>query len=190
MWEYLVITAGLVSILAALAYIHSMFKNNTKPNRVTWFMWSIAPLIATAAELSNGVGLAVLPVFISGLSPLLIFLASFFAKKAYWKLSNLDYFCGLLSGLALVLWLITKDPNVAIILAITSDAFAAIPTIKKAWKNPETESSWPFTIGMLSPLTAFLVANEWSFSELAFPIYLVFINILVVISIYNKKLRP
>jgi len=49
MLEYLVIVAAVMSILAASVYIRSMFVGNTKPNRVTWVMWAIAPLIATAA---------------------------------------------------------------------------------------------------------------------------------------------
>ncbi len=189
MLEYLVIFAALASLLAALMYIRAMFKAATNPNRVTWLMWSIAPLIAAGASLSSGVGWAVLPVFMSGFSPLLIFTASFLAKKAYWKLSTFDYLCGVLSASALILWYITKTPNVAIIFAIVSDGFAAIPTLKKAWKYPETESIWPYLIGMFSPITSFAAAITWSFSELAFPVYLILINVMLVLSVYNKKLR-
>jgi hypothetical protein len=187
MLEYIVLVAAFASLLAAFIYIRSMFRGQTKPNRVTWFMWSIAPFIATSASISSGVGWAVVPVFISGFSPFLILTASFFNKKAYWKLSSFDYLCGVLSGVAIVLWYVTKDPNLAIIFAITSDALAATPTLSKAWRNPETESAWPFIAGIFSPMTSFLVANAWTFSELAFPTYLVLINILLVFSVVRGK---
>jgi len=187
MLEYLVLVAAAASLLAAFVYINSMFKGQTKPNRVTWFMWSIAPFIATAAALSNGVGWAVIPVFMSGFCPFLVFTASFFTKKAYWKPSSFDYICGSLSGLALVLWFITNDANLAIIFAIVSDALAAVPTLTKTWHNPETESAWPFIIGVFSPLTSFLAATTWAFSELAFPTYLIVINILLVFSMLRKR---
>jgi hypothetical protein len=187
MLEYLVLIAAFASLVAAFVYIHAMFKGETKPNRVTWFMWSIAPFIATAASLSSGVSWAVVPVFMSGLSPFLILIASFLHKKAYWKLSSFDYLCGILSILALVLWYLTREPNLAIIFAIISDATAAVPTLIKAWRNPETESAWPFIVGIFSPLTSFIVATTWMFSEIAFPIYLVSINILLVFSITKKK---
>jgi hypothetical protein len=189
MLEYIVVLAAFASLLAALIYIRSMFTSATNPNRVTWLMWSIAPLIAAAAAISNGVGWAVLPVFMSGFSPLLIFTASFLTKKAYWKLSSFDYLCGALSATALVLWFITADPNVAIVFAMVSDGFAAIPTIKKAWNHPETESAWPFIVGVFSPATSFVAAVTWTFSELAFPTYLIIINILLVLSVFNRKLR-
>ena len=187
MLEYLVFVAAAATLLGASVYIRSMFKGQTKPNRVTWFMWSIAPFIASAAAVSNGVGLAVIPVFMSGFSPFLVFTASFFSKKAYWKTSSFDYLCGALSGIALVLWFLTNNPNLAITFAIGSDALAAVPTLTKAWRSPETESAWPFIIGVFSPMTSFLVATTWGFAEVAFPIYLIVINVLLVFSVSWKK---
>ena len=188
MLEYLVIVAAVASTLAAFVYIRSMFVGRTKPNRVTWLMWAIAPLIAAAAALSNGVGWAVLPVFMAGFSPLMIFIASFFAKKAYWKPSTFDYVCGALSALALVMWWLTKDPNVAIVFAIASDALASIPTITKAWTNPETESIWPYVVGVFGAASSLVVATLWTFSAYAFPSYLIITNILVLLAIYKRPL--
>jgi hypothetical protein len=187
MFEFLVLIAASATLVAAVAYIRSMFKGETKPNRVTWLMWTVAPFTATFAAFSSGATWAAVPVFMSGLSPFLILLASFLNKRAYWKLSAFDYACGALSALALVLWYVTENPNVAIVFAIFSDALAAIPTIRKAWRNPQTEFRWLFVVGVFSPLTSFLVATDWSFSEIAFPVYLVGINILLVFSVSKRQ---
>ncbi len=188
MLEYLVLAAAFASLLAAGLYIRSMFRGGAKPNRVTWLMWSIAPFIATAAAASSGVGWAVVPVFMTGFAPFLIFTASFFAKRAYWKLHTFDYVCGALSAAALVFWVITMEPNYAIILAIASDALASIPTLTKVWRNPETESVWPFITGIFNALTSFVVAVTWNFSEIAFPAYLAIINALLIFSMYTRRL--
>jgi hypothetical protein len=188
MLEYLVIVAAFASVIAAFVYVRSMFIGDTKPNRVTWLMWTIAPLIAAAAEVSNRVGWAVLPVFMAGFSPLLILTASFLAKKAYWKLSTFDYVCGALSGLALIMWWLTKDPNVAIVFALASDALAAVPTLTKAWKNPKTESVWPFIVGVFAAASSLAVASLWTFSEYAFPSYLIMVNVLILLALYKRKL--
>ncbi len=189
MLEYLVFAAAFASLLGATIYIRSMFRGNAKPNQVTWLMWSIAPFIATAAAISNGVTWAAIPVFMTGFAPFLIFTASFFTKKAYWKLGTFDYLCGALSGVALILWFVTMEPNLAISLAIASDALAAIPTLTKAWRIPETESVWPFITGLFNALTSFMVATLFTFSEIAFPAYLVIINVLLVLAVYHKKLH-
>ena len=188
MFEFLVVVAAFATLLAALAYIRSMLKGHAKPNRVTWLMWSIAPFTATAAAVSNGVTWAAVPVFMSGLAPFLIFMASFFIRRTYWRLTSFDYLCGVLSALAIVLWFLTDNPNVAIVFAIVSDAAAATPTLIKAWRTPETESHWPFAIGVFAPLTSFLVAPIWTFSELAFPTYLVAVNVLLVFSVSRRRI--
>ncbi len=188
MLEYLVFVAAFATLVATYVYISSMFKGGAKPNRVSWLMWTIAPFIAAAAAISNGVGWAVLPVLMSGVSPFLIFIASFVTKKAYWKLASFDYVCGALSGLALVLWYVTKDPNVAIAFAIASDGLASIPTLTKAWNHPETESAWPFIVGVFNASTSFGAATMWTFSEYAFPLYLIAINVMLSFSVYNKKI--
>jgi hypothetical protein len=189
MLEYLVFAAAFGSLVGALAYIRSMFRGATAPNRVTWFMWSVAPFVATAASISNGVGLAVIPVFMSGFSPFLIFTASFFTKKASWKLGSFDYVCGVLSGLAIVLWYLTSNPEVAIVFAIISDAVAAVPTLLKSLCSPRTESVWPYLIGTFAPLSSFFAAAAWSFSEVAFPAYLVAINVALLLPLVRKMKR-
>jgi len=186
---YLVfVTAGLM-LFGAFAYIRSMFKGHAKPNRVSWLMWAIAPFIATAAAVSSGVGWSVLPVFMAGFSPFLIFCFSFAIKKAYWKLATFDYVCGILSGLSLVFWYLTKNPDVAILFAIASDGLASIPTIKKALSCPETESIWPYITGTFGALSSLLTLVVWTFSGYAFPAYLIFINAVLLISIYKKQLE-
>jgi len=190
MFEFLVLIAASATLIAAAAYVRSMFKGQTKPNRVTWLMWTIAPFTAAFASFSSGATWAAVPVLMSGLSPFMILIASFLNKRAYWKPSAFDYACGALSALALVLWYVTENPNVAILFAIFSDALAATPTLRKAWRNPESEFRWPYVVGVFSPMTSFLVAPAWAFSEIAFPAYLVAINILLVISVSNRKQEP
>lgn len=187
MFPYLVFLGALVQIAGIYVYIKQTLKGETKPNRVTWLMWSIAPLIGTAAGISDGVGLAILPVFMSGFAPLLVFIVSFKNKKAYWKLEKFDYVCGTLSALALILWGITKEPMIAIIFSISADLFAAFPTFKKSWKQPETESVEAYSTGIFNALTSFFALKTFAFSELAFPIYLVLLNSSLVLTIYRAK---
>lgn len=178
-FEYLVFISSFCALMAAILYIRAMIKGKARPNRVTWLMWSVAPLIATSAELTSRVGLAILPVFMNGFCPLLIFVSSLLVKKAYWKLTIFDYCCGTLSLLALILWILTKTPNIAILFAIASDALGAVPTVKKAWLKPVSESAEPYVVGIFSAATAFGVISTWTFSAYAFPTYLVFINVTI-----------
>ena len=188
MLQYLVFIGAAVQLLGIFSYIKETFRGNTKPSKVTWLMWSVAPLIATFAALADGVGWSVLPVFIAGFGPLLVFIASFVNKNSHWELETFDYLCGFCSVLALVLWGITKEPVIAIVFAIASDGFAAIPTLVKSWKYPETETAAAYTTGLFSALTSFTAIKIWNFSSYAFPAYLVIAETLFILSIYHRKI--
>lgn len=187
MLQYLVFIGAALQLIGIWAYIRDTIAGETKPNRVTWLMWAIAPCIATVAALMDGVSWSVLPVFMAGFGPLLVFIVSFFNKKAYWQLGSLDYACGIFSVLALVLWATTQQPAVAILFAIASDGAAALPTLIKSWKHPESETVDPYIMGIISPLTSFFAIETWIFSAYAFPIYLIAINLMLVGAVLRAK---
>jgi hypothetical protein len=186
--RYLVLLGAFVNVLGSLGYIRETIRGNAKPNRVTWLLWSIAPFIAAAAALVDGVTWAVLPVFMAGFCPFLVFLASFVNKKSYWKLEKFDYLCGLFSLLALLMWAITKQAFVAIIFAILSDFSAAVPTLIKSWKYPESETWWAYSSGLFNALTSFAAITTWAFVSMAFPTYLAVLCSSLLLIIYRKKL--
>jgi hypothetical protein len=115
--ERFVILGAVLSFYGILKYLAGVLRGETKPNRVTWFLWALAPLIAFAAELEKGVGLPALMTFMTGFNPLIIFLASFVNKKAYWQLRRFDYFYGGLALLGIILWRATGEGNLAIFFA-------------------------------------------------------------------------
>lgn len=185
--EFIIVIGAFIGLLGISAYVKNTIKGNTKPNRVTWLLWSVAPLIATFASLSDGVTWGVLPTFMSGFGPLLVFISSFINKKSYWKLTKLDYFCGALSVFALILWLVTNEPNLAIILAILSDGLAALPTIIKSYKDPFSETITPYLIGGIYNTTAFLFVKNWEFTEFGFSSYIILVNIVIVSTIVFRR---
>jgi len=188
MLQYLVLFSLLFSLNWVIIYIKNTLVGKAKPNKISWLMWSLGPIVATFVELSKGVTWAALPVFLSGFGPLCVFIAALFSKKAYWKSTVFDYFCGLFSLLALVLWLAVKEVNISIIFAIISDFSAAIPTIKKSWTHPETEVAASYFLGTLSALTSFAAIKYWIFPEYGFPFYLVILNTLIGLFIIRHKM--
>lgn len=189
MFEYFVFIGAGVNLIGGSFYIRSVLKGDTKPNKATWLLWALIPMIAVFAALSDGVTWAVLPVFMSGFIPFLIFLSSFVNKNSYWKLGKLDYVCAFFSVLALVLWYITKNPQIAIAFAILADLFAGIPTIIKSIKHPKTESSAPFITGLVNSGSSFFAIKSWTFSSYGFPIYLLIMNTILIISISWPRSR-
>jgi hypothetical protein len=187
MFQYLVFLGAAVNLIGSIFYIKETLKGNVKPNKISWLLWSFPPFIATFAAFSAGAGWAVLPIFMSGFTPLLGFLTSFINKKSYWQLKTFDYLCGFFSLLAIILWAVTKEPIAAIIFSLAGDIFATIPTLKKIWKYPETEYGYAYLGGLFSAITAFAAIKIWNFSSYAFPVYLLIMDGLLTYLIYRPK---
>lgn len=173
--EKFILVGALLNIVGSSTYAWNTFKGKTKPNRVTWFLWAVAPLIAFAAQIHEGVGLQSLMTFMVGFGPLLVFIASFLNKRAFWNITKLDIVCGVLSIFALILWAVTGDSNVAIALSIAADLLAGVPTLIKSYKAPETEHPDVFRNGALSAGIALLTIKTWSFANYGFALYILII---------------
>ncbi|MBI4262666.1 hypothetical protein HY624_04025 [Candidatus Uhrbacteria bacterium] len=185
----LVLVSALVSIAGASAYIRDTLAGRTKPNRVSWSMWALAPLIGTAAALSAHADIwATTRIFLSGFLPLLVFSASFLNKQSFWKLTTFDLLCGVCSVLALIVWGVVDSPRLAILLAALGDGFAALPTIVKAWKYPETETGLTYVASFVSVVLIIPSIPKWDIANSAFQIYLLIANTLLLIAVYRKRI--
>jgi len=184
--ENFVFVGVALQAIGGAGYFLDTLKGRVKPNKVSWFLWMLAPLIAFSAMISQGVGVLALTTFISGFVPLLVFIASFFNKNSSWVLSKFDFVCGSLSLLGLALWLITKVGNIAIFFSIFADGLASIPTIVKSYKEPETESDLVYLMAVINSGIALLTINIWKFENYGFPLYLFILDILLVVLIRFK----
>jgi len=179
--EYFAYFSIFFCIIGSYYYIKDTIHGKTRPNRVTWIFWSLAPLVAVYVGYKSGISLPLLAsTFTAGFSPLLIVVASFFNKNSYWRITKFDILCGALSFIAIIIWVVTKNGIISLIFAILADLFAGIPTIIKSWKHSETETAGPYTLGILSQTITLLVIPNLSFQNYAFPLYIILANTIIV----------
>lgn len=183
-FAYITVPIGLISISM---YIRDILRGIVKPNKVTWLFWGVAPIIGSYIGYKSGVHIPILATtFMSGFGCVLVFFVSIFHNNAYWKITLFDIACGIISLIAIILWITTKNGVISLLFAILGDLAAGIPTIIKSWNNSKTETSAPYALGILNVFITFLVIKDVSFINFAFPIYLVCANTIIIIGI-NKK---
>lgn len=182
-----VIVGTLICASGSVAYLVNTVRGRVKPNRVSFLLWSVIPIIAFFAQIDQGVGLESLMTFSTGFLPLTVLIASFFNKQAKWKLTKFDVICGILSLAGLFLWMITKVGNIAILFSIIADALAAVPTLVKAWKFPETEIAWPWLATVAGIILTLLTISEFTFANSGFIIYILILNITLFVLISRKS---
>ncbi len=184
----LILISIALSIYGSYNYIYDTIKGTTRPNRVSQGLWAVAPLIGVGAAISSGADwMTTVRTFMAGFVPLTIFIASFTNKNGYWKTTKFDYLCGLFSVIALVLWLIADLPVYAVLFAVLADFFAGIPTVKKSWTNPESETGTAYIMSLFSVLIILPTIKVFDIQSSAFQIYLLLINVVIIFAIYRKK---
>lgn len=184
--ERFIFLAVVLNIIGTTSYLIGTIKGHTKPNKVTWFLWALAPLIAFGAEISQGVGLRSLTTFMVGFGPLLILIASFVNKEAQWKITKFDLICGAISLAGLFLWFQTRVGNYAIIFAIFADGLAAIPTLIKSHQFPQTEDYKAYLLAAISSFIGLLTIKRWDFVQYAFPAWTLLLCVVFVLVIKFK----
>ncbi|MEJ2304815.1 MAG: hypothetical protein P8Y14_25105 [Anaerolineales bacterium] len=188
-----VIIGALIGAAGSVAYLVDTVRGKVKPNRVSFLLWSIAPFIAFAAQINQGVGLESVMTFGTGFLPMTVFAASFVNKKAEWKVTRFDLVCGFLSIIGLALWLVTKVGNVAILFSILADGLAAVPTIVKAYRYPDTELAWPWLATVFGVVLTLLTLSEITFANSGFIIYILLVDAFIFSLIQfriGEKVKP
>jgi hypothetical protein len=188
--HWLVILSLLMNLGGSFAYIRDTFKGKTKPNKVSWFVWALAPILGTVAALQSGADpWATARVFLAGFMPLLVLIVSFMNPHSYWKLTKFDYGFGIAALLGILLWIFADSPRSAILFLAIADGLAALPTIIKAWRDPESETGFTFLMGLIGVLLVIPSIPVWNIENSAFQIYLLIVNTVLVLIIYRPKIK-
>lgn len=192
--ENFIFVAAAIAVLGSVSYLIDTLKGKAKPNRVSFLIWGSAPLIAFFSQLDEGVGISSIFTLAVAFSPLVIFCASFFDRKAYWKLTKFDYACGFFAIIGIILWQITTNALYGLVFSILADLFAAIPTIRKSYSHPQTENSHAYITSGIAALITLFTLGSWNIYNAAFPIYIfsvcLMISLLIETKIGIKKLKP
>lgn len=174
--EYFAIIGAIVASIGGLIYLYATIRGTVRPNRVSWLLWGIFPMLAFVAQRAQGAHWLSWVSFIAGALALLTVAASFFNKNAYWKTELIDYICMLFALCGIVLWAVTKNPNAAILFSILADFSAGFPTLRKALMHPDTENWSAYGLSAIGYILSILAIQTWTFENYAFVVYLAAMN--------------
>ncbi len=161
--------AALVSVFGASGYIRDTMRGVTSPNRVTWSLWGLEGILGFAVEIQQHIGLASITTLMLGLIPCAVVFVSFRNPHSVWKIGTFDIFCGSISLAGLAFWGFVNQPTVALISFVAADQVAALPTMRKSWLAPGTESPRVFFMGVLNCGITLLTLRSATTAGVLFP---------------------
>jgi len=171
----LIVLSSILTITSVVPYIIEIIKGTTKPRVVSWLTWSVLTGIACVASFSDGqIPSGVLMLAATLETALVVVLG---LKHGDRKFERLDVYC--LSGalFGLLLWFIFSSPAIAVLAAVGIDLIGAIPTLKHSWQKPYEETWSAFALAALGGGITVLIAGSWAPTAVAYPLYILVINI-------------
>ena len=179
----LAVLSGVLAVAAIIPYVRDIFRGTTRPNAVSWFLWTLLQGIALAAQVSAGASWSVVLLVVITINTAAVTVLALIGY-GYHAYGKTDFVCFVLALIAVAAWQATKDPVVAIGFAIFADLFASVPTLVKALVDPASESLLGWWIIMFASLASVFSANIVDVPNLAFQIYMVFIDATTLGTLY------
>lgn len=161
--------AVVLSAWGGYGYIRDTLRGETAPNRVTWSLWGLEGVLTFGVEVQQHVGLAAIMTLMLGLVPIAVVAASFRDPLAVWRIGRFDVVCGACSVVGLVLWALVREPTVALVVFVIADQTAGLPTFRKSWLAPATESPRAFAMGCVNCVITILTLRHLSTAGVLFP---------------------
>lgn len=178
------VIAALIILGACIPYIRDILAGKVKPARATRLMFLGLLIVATLQSHDLGSKWSLLLLFGEILQGSAIFILSI--KYGVGGLSKLDKACYLLLIVDVVFWVATSNTFAALMLTITADIIACLPTIIKVLKEPKSETPLFWFVGGIAALFAIFAEKHLEFDTVIFPIYLMVVNWMVGLLTYRK----
>lgn len=176
----LAVISGLIVILVAfLPYFRDMFLRRTKPHVYTWLIWTITQGTATVAGFWEGKGgWGMLALAIGTVFTAFIFLLSL--KYGTKNITKGDSVVLVIALLAIIVWWQLKSPLLAVFMVSAIDFLGYIPSFRKTFEEPWTETSISWAAFSVSNFLSILALSSYNFLTLTFIITITVANIILL----------
>ena len=173
----------MLSLGANVPYIIEIVKGQVKPERISWFLWTLLGLTYYFSALfAEG---ATLFTFGELIGPVIILVLSL--KFGVGGRSRFDLISLAVALIAFALLFIVEGVLLGLLLALIVDGIGAMLTIRKLLIDPSSESKWFWGIGAVSGTLAIISLENYNVETLLFPVYVVILSTFVFIKAKSAK---
>lgn len=170
------VIAVILTIIGYIPYIRDTLKGKTTPHVYTWFIWGLVTVIAFALQVSAGAGVGSWITLTVAILCFFVFILGMRIGKKDITTSDTVFFG--LAFIALLLWLVAKKPVLSIILVSIIDMLGFIPTIRKSWNKPHSETLFLYGLNAFRHALSLFALQHYSIVTWLYPATWTFANAL------------
>lgn len=187
--EVLGVLAVALGLFGYIFYVRGILQGKVKPHAFTWFVWGLLTGIAFIAQIVKGGGAG---AWVTGVTAICSFGFTVVGLRSSSRefISKSDWIFFICALLTIPIWYFTQNPLWAVIVITITDFIAFIPTIRKAFFNPETENSWTYTLSGLKFVISLFALESFTWTTALYPASLVIANFaFVLMLIWHKPFK-
>jgi hypothetical protein len=184
----LAIVAALLAIAGNVPYIWQVIKGTVRPHPYTWLVGCLVSATIFFGMLQKGAGIGALPTAASEIFTVAIFFLSL--RYGFKKITRTDTVLLCIALLGIIPWLVTRDPTLSVVIAVTIDLIAFMPTIRKTWAAPRTEAPILYGMNVARHVLAIFSLQAYNIATTLHSVAMVLVNSLMVAIVAlrrNKK---
>lgn len=187
MKEIISIVAVVLTFVAYIPYYRDILKGKTHPHIYSWSLWGLLTVLLVALQVRGGAGLAVWVTAAAGLLCIgVVFLS---LKNGKRDITKSDTVVAFLSLAAIFFWLIVDQPIISIVLVIIADMLAFIPTVRKSYSQPYSETLSLYVTNAIRFGLALLAVDQYTFLSASWIIAWICGNVMLSILLVVRRKR-
>ena len=126
-----------------------------------------------------------IPTAVSEVFTVIIFLFSL--KYGFKNPPKIDKYFLMLALLGLIPWILTNDPTLSVIIVVSIDLVAFIPTLRKTYEHPKSETPLLFATNFLRHSIAMGALGAYNIATMLHSIVMIIVNFIMVVLITTRK---
>jgi hypothetical protein len=176
-----------IAIAGVIPYIINIIKKKTVAHVYTWLIWAILQTIAVVAQIKNGAGFGAGYGIAGSLACYSVMFLSL--KNGFKNIKKFDTFCLILALISMIIYIGLKNPLLAVIMATATNFIGSLPTLRKTFVDPSSETMSAYLFGGIGVLLSILALQNYTLITSLYLINIILIDTLLVgIMIFKKKI--
>lgn len=179
------VVATVVGIIGFVPYVKDIFLFKTKPHLYTWLIWSITQGTAILGIWYGGGGWGVLNLTVGTIFVIAIFLFS--VKYGTKNITKSDTVILVAALCAILVWWQLHAPLISIITVSAIDFISYIPSFRKSFHEPWSETMGTWILFAISDIFAMLALSEYNLLTLIYLVSITSANIILVLICFLRR---
>jgi len=187
MKEPIAIIAAIMAVIGNIPYLRDVIKRKIEPHAYTWFVWTIVSLVTFFGQVAKGAGVGAIPTGVAEFFTIIIFFFSL--RNGFKHVTKTDTIFLIIALLGIIPWILTKDPTISVIIVVSIDLVAFLPTLRKTWLYPKTETPILYSMNVTRHILTLFSLQEYNVATMLHSIVMIVTNTLMTTFILSRKIR-